>query len=91
VDDRSRVLIASVVGAAVGGVLGYLYMTESGAQVRAQLEPRIDDFVAEVRRLRGTVEKARLAADESWRSLSELVGDAPNDPGWPGGARQTSH
>jgi hypothetical protein len=27
----------------------------------------------ELRRMRGTIEKARAAADESWRSLSDLT------------------
>ena len=75
-DDRSRVLIATVLGAVIGGVWGWLYMTESGRRVRDQIEPRIDDFMTELTRMRGTVEKARAAANESWRSLSEMAGGA---------------
>ena len=91
-DDRSRVFITTVLGAAIGGTLGYLYMTESGVRLRMQIEPRLDDFVREVRRLRGTIDKARLAANESWQSLNDLVGDENRRPGWQaGGTRQTSH
>lgn len=73
-DDRSRVLLAAVVGAAVGAAWGYLYLTAAGVRLRAQMEPKLDDFMVELRRMRGTIEKARAAADEGWRSLGDLTG-----------------
>ena len=74
VDERARVLMATFLGAVVGGVWGWLYMTESGRRVRDQIEPKLDDFMNEVTRVRGTVEKARSAANEGWRSLSDITG-----------------
>jgi hypothetical protein len=74
VDERSRVLMAAIVGAALGGVYGWLYLTENGRRVREQIEPKLDDFIGEITRVRGTVEKARSAANEGWRSLSEITG-----------------
>lgn len=76
-DERSRVLLATCMGAAVGAVWGWLYLTEQGRRVRDQIEPKLDDFMREVTRVRGTVEKARTAANESWRSLGELTGQSP--------------
>ena len=76
VDERSRVLMATFLGAVVGGVWGWLYMTESGRRVRDQIEPKLDDFMNEITRVRGTVEKARSAANEGWRSLSDITGGA---------------
>ena len=73
-DERSRVLMATVLGAVVGGVWGWLYMTENGRRVRDQIEPKLDDFVNELTRMRGTVEKARSAANEGWRSLNDMAG-----------------
>jgi gas vesicle protein len=73
VDERSRVLMATCVGAVIGGVWGWLYLTESGRQVRDQIEPKLDDLINEMGRVRGTVEKARSAANEGWRSLSEIT------------------
>lgn len=73
-DERSRVLMATIVGAALGGVYGWLYLTENGRRMREQIEPKLDDFIGEITRVRGTVEKARSAANEGWRSLSEITG-----------------
>lgn len=58
----------------IGGVWGWLYLTEAGRRVRNQLEPRLDNFITEVTQLRGTVNKARTAANEGWRSLNEITG-----------------
>jgi hypothetical protein len=82
VDERSRVLMATFMGAVIGGVGGWLYMTENGRRVRDQIEPKLDDFVNELTRMRGTVEKARSAANEGWRSLNEMAGGAQGSGRW---------
>jgi len=74
VNERSRVLMATLLGAVIGGVWGWLYMTENGRRVRDSIEPKLDDFIGELTRVRGTVEKARTAANEGWRSLHEMTG-----------------
>jgi hypothetical protein len=76
VDERSRVLLATCLGAVAGGVWGWLYMTENGRRVRDQIEPKLDDFLHEIHRMRGTVEKARSVASEGWRSLNDVTGGA---------------
>jgi outer membrane lipoprotein SlyB len=82
VDDRSRVLAATVMGAVAGGVLGYLYLTDSGRRVRSQIEPKLDDFMRELASVRGTVEKARTAANEGWRSLNDIAGSGGTHGRW---------
>jgi hypothetical protein len=72
-DDKSRVLFAAIIGAAAGATFGYLYLTAGGQRLRAQIEPKLDDFIGEVRRMRGTIEKARAAADEGWQSLNDIT------------------
>ncbi len=72
-DDRSRVLMAACLGAVAGGVWGYLYLTEGGRNLREQIEPRLDDLIGEITRVRSTVDKARSAANEGWRSLSDIT------------------
>jgi hypothetical protein len=81
VDERSRVLLATFIGAVIGGTWGWLYMTESGRRVRDQIEPKLDDFMKELARVRGTVEKARTAANEGWRSLGDITGAQPGTQG----------
>lgn len=80
-DERSRVLMATLIGAVAGGVWGWLYLTESGRRLRNQIEPKLDDFMNELTRARGTVQKARTAANEGWRSLSEMAGTAQGGQG----------
>jgi hypothetical protein len=73
-DERSKVLMTTLLGAIAGGVYGWLYLTENGRRLRDQIDPKLDDFIGELTRLRGTVEKARTAATEGWRSLNEVTG-----------------
>jgi hypothetical protein len=76
VDERSRVLLATLLGAVGGGLWGWLYLTENGQRVRSQIEPKLDDFIRELGNVRGTVEKAQTAASEGWRSLNDIAGGA---------------
>jgi len=76
VEERSRVLLATLLGAVAGGVWGWLYLTEGGSRIRTQIEPKLDDFVRELGNVRGTVDKAKMAANEGWRSLNEMTGGA---------------
>jgi len=82
VDERSKVLMATLLGAVAGGVYGWLYMTEQGRRVRDQIEPKLDDFMSELTRMKGTVEKARSAANEGWRSLNEVTGGGGGQARW---------
>lgn len=81
-DERSRVLAATFMGAVIGGVWGWLYLTENGRRIRDQIEPRLDDFLGELTRVRGTVDKARTAANEGWRSLNEMAGGMASGGRW---------
>jgi hypothetical protein len=74
VEERSRVLLATVLGAIAGGVWGWLYLTEGGRRMKSQIEPKLDDLIRELSTVRGTVQKARHAANEGWRSLNEVTG-----------------
>jgi gas vesicle protein len=74
-NDPSRVLVASLAGAVVGAVVGFLYFTDGGRRLRDELEPRLDDVAKEIRRLRSTVTKAQAVANEGRRSLNELIGE----------------
>jgi gas vesicle protein len=72
VEERARVLLSACLGALIGGVAGYLFLTEDGRRLRERLEPGMDDLLREMRHLRSAAEKARLAAMEGVQTVSEL-------------------
>jgi hypothetical protein len=73
VNDNSRAVAATIVGAAIGGLAGYVLFTERGRAFRRQLDPAIENFVRELNSFRLTVEKAAGAASESWKLLNEAM------------------
>ena len=73
--DNSRAMAATVVGAVVGGIAGYLFFTEGGKTLRRQMEPALEDIVRELDSFRITVEKAAGVATEGWRVLNEALGE----------------
>ena len=85
---NSRVIAATLVGAVIGGVAGYLFFTDHGRSVRRQIEPALDDFARELISFRTTVQKAIGAASEGWEMLNEALGETGPAPRYPG--RQTS-
>ena len=90
VDDRGKVLGATLLGAAIGGLAGYLFLTESGRTLRRELEPKLDNALAEVRRLRAAILKVKEAAREGQRSLSEVLGEKEESPNWATAYRSNS-
>jgi hypothetical protein len=73
VNDNSRAVAATIVGAAIGGLAGYVLFTERGRAFRRQLDPTIENFVRELSSFRLTVEKAAGAASEGWKLLNEAM------------------
>jgi gas vesicle protein len=86
VNERSVVVLGALAGAALGGLAGFLFLTERGRQLRRDLEPRLDEFAREIANLQGTVSRARSAAAEGWRTVTE-AGDEPVPGDWTGGQR----
>ena len=72
-DDRGRIAIAIGLGALLGGVAGYFLLTERGRQMRDELEPRLNEVLGEVEKLRSTFESTRTAVAEGWRSFNTLM------------------
>jgi len=85
--DNSRAVVASVVGAVIGGLAGYLLFTEHGRTLRRQIEPALEDLAKELSSFRSTIVKAASVANEGWRLLNEAASD---DPTRYSGPRQTS-
>lgn len=83
-EDRSRVALSMLVGAAVGGAVGYLLFTESGRRLRAQVRPQLEGLLDDASQLQGTVRRIRDAAGEGWRSMTGLFADLADEPSWAG-------
>jgi len=74
--DNSRVVMATVGGAVVGAIAGYLLFTEQGRSFRSQLEPALDDFSRELHSFRATIQRAAGVANEGWKLLNDTLGEA---------------
>ena len=72
--NNSRAVAATVVGAVIGGMAGYLFFTERGRAMRREFEPALDDFARELMSFRATVQKAAGVANEGWKLLNEVSG-----------------
>jgi gas vesicle protein len=84
--NTSRDMAATIVGALIGGVAGYLFFTERGRSVRRKIEPALEDFSRELVSFRNTVQDAAGVAGESWKLLNEMLGDAGTSSArYPGG------
>jgi hypothetical protein len=85
-------MLSAFIGAIAGGIVGYLYLTEDGRRVRSHLEPGMDDLVGEVRRLRGAMDSARVAAREGWGAIQDLRRETADSgaTGWAGTGRPPS-
>jgi len=87
--NNSQAWGAALLGAAIGGVAGYLFFTEHGRRVRRQFEPALDDFARELISFRNTVQKAAGVANEGWKLVNEAIGERGSTPRYPG-THQTS-
>ena len=71
-EDNSRVMMVTVVGALLGGVAGYLLCTPQGRSLRRQLESSLEDTARELVNFRSTISKASATASEGWRLLDDF-------------------
>ena len=89
--NNSRELAATIVGAVIGGVAGYLFFTERGRSVRRQILPALEDFSHELARFRNTVKEAAGVANEGWRLLNDMLGESETPPArYPSGQTSSS-
>jgi gas vesicle protein len=88
--NNSRAVAATVVGAVIGGVAGYLFFTERGRAMRREFEPALDEFARELMSFRTTVQKAAGVANEGWKLLNDAIGEGGAQPPRYGATHQTS-
>ena len=78
--NNSRDMAATIVGAVIGGVAGYLFFTESWRSARRQIETALEDFSRELMSFRNTVQKAAGVANEGWTLLNDTLGERGKPP-----------
>jgi hypothetical protein len=84
--NNSRDMTAIIVGAVIGGVVGYLFFTDRGRGVRRQIEPALEAFSRELVSFRNTLQEAAGVANEGWKILNDTLGDGGKRPvRYPGG------
>jgi gas vesicle protein len=88
--DNSRAVAATIVGAVIGGMAGYLFFTQHGRSLRRQIEPALDDLARELMSFRSTVQKAAGVANEGWKLLNETLGEGGRQQPRYAGPHQTS-
>jgi hypothetical protein len=71
---------ATLIGAGIGAVVGYLFFTERGRELRRQIEPALEDLSRELYSFRSTVQKATGVANEGWKLLIETMGESGPQP-----------
>ena len=75
--DNARAVAATIVGAIIGGVAGYMFFTDEGRRMRRAIEPALEDLARELNSFRDTLQKAAGVATEGWKLLNETLGEAP--------------
>jgi gas vesicle protein len=91
VNENTRAMAAAIVGAIIGGIAGYLFLTENGRTLRRrQIEPALEDLARELSGFSATLQKATGIASEGWKLLGEALGEGDSRSPRYGAPRQTS-
>lgn len=75
--DRTAMLVGLVAGAVIGGAAGWLYLTEGGRRLRADLEPYVGDLAERAERLKVTATRAERAVLDGWRTIQDVAARPP--------------
>lgn len=75
--DRAAILLGLVAGAAVGGVAGWLWLTDDGRRLRARFEPQLRDLAGQALKLRESAGRVEQAARDSARTVQEVASRTP--------------
>jgi len=73
VTDRSRTLAATVTGAVIGGIAGYMIFTPQGREFRRRIEPALEDLGRELNSFGNAIARAGGVANQGWRMLHQVL------------------
>jgi hypothetical protein len=68
VTEKTAIWVGAVAGAILGGMCGYLFLTENGRRLREDLGPRLNDVMNEIGRAQNTMQRARATVTETFPS-----------------------
>jgi|SRR5215471_15103027 len=88
---NSRTVAATMTGAVIGGLAGYIFFTERGRALRRSIEPALDDLRHELVQFRGTMQKLVSVTNETWDMLSDALGAVGRQPRRIATTHQTTH
>jgi gas vesicle protein len=71
--DRTALVVSLVAGAAVGGAVGWLFLTEDGRRVRQNLRPYLEDLAERAVQLQDTAMRTQRLAHDSWRTIQQVA------------------
>ena len=77
---NNRAVTATLIGAGIGAVVGYLFFTEGGRRLRRGIEPMLDDISRELHSFRATLQKAAGVASEGWKLLNDAMSEGGPQP-----------
>jgi gas vesicle protein len=72
VNEQSKVMAGTLVGALIGAAGSYLFFTERGRELRDRIEPAVDEMRHEFARFQGTIEKVGAMANDGLRMMNEF-------------------
>ena len=87
---NSRTVTATVAGAVIGALAGYIFFTDRGRAVRYSIEPALEDLRRELVQFRSTMQKLAGVANEGWELLNDTIGSVGRQPRRMPSAHQTS-
>ena len=90
-NENTKAMAAAIVGAVIGGIAGYLFLTEKGRTLRRrQIEPALEELARELSGFSATLQKATGIASEGWKLLGDALGEGDDRAPRYGNPRQTS-
>jgi hypothetical protein len=82
-DDRARIALSMGLGAALGGLTGFLLFTDRGRAFRRELEPQLEEFFQEAQRLTAAFDRTRKAVKDGLASMNpEGAGSVDKNADW---------
>jgi hypothetical protein len=69
--------VSALVGAVLGGAIGYVLFTERGAHIRARYQPQIDGILGDAMQLQGSV-----LGLGGWQRIASLISGLGRHGNW---------